>query len=219
LKCDEKAAKSENAFEPESPFVIVCEGFHERSLTCALLVRLGITNCDVTFPKHSGKSGIKDVVALLAGREEALKGVFIVADADTNAQESFKMLCKAYASPFPEPLSAFTVHQGKKHRTGIFLMPGKGKTGALEHLLLEAVKEKSPQALECIENFENCVATTEMWTENKKAKMRFACYVATHCKNDPSCGTGFIWTTKNLMLEINSPVFEELCEFLQACGA
>lgn len=220
MKCDEKATKADNPFEPESPFVIVCEGFHERSLVCALLSeRLGVTNCDVTFPKKSGKSGIKDVVTLLAGREDALSGVFIVADADTNADTSFKELCNAYCDPFPPPPTAFAIHQGKKHRTGIFLMPGKGKTGALEHLLLEAAREKSPAALQCIENFETCTGTTPTWSDNKKAKMRFACYVASHCKNDPCCGTGFIWTSKNLILEIKSPVFQELCDFLTACSS
>lgn len=219
MKCDD--IKATARFEPESPFVIVCEGFHEGSLVCELLKHLKITNCDVTFPKKNGRSGIAEVVGLLAGRawDLHLKRVFIVADAETNAGTSFTDMCKAFVFPFRAPKTPFTVRQDKHFRTGIFILPGAGKNGALEHLLLDAAKEKTPEHLKCIETFEECVGTTGGWSENKKAKLRLACYVATHCQNDPCCGTGFIWRSDNVMLDIASGVFKELGDFLAACAA
>lgn len=84
MKCDDKETLGGKPFEPESPFVVVCEGFHEMALVCALLRHLDISNCDVTYPKKqdgaNGKTGIKNLMALLAGRSSSLNGVFVVAD-------------------------------------------------------------------------------------------------------------------------------------------
>lgn len=220
MKCDEKLLKADTPFEPESPYVIVCEGFHERSLVCKLLEHLQINNCDVTFPRTSGKSAVVDVVGLLAGRVEPLSGVFVIADADEDSADSFRTMQAAFVAPFPPPTNPFEIHQGRKYRTGIFLMPGRGRTGALEHLLLDAATIQSPDAIQCIDQFQNSIGSTGRmvgWSENKIGKMRFACYVATNCQNDPTCSAGFIWQRKNRILDIASPVFQELSDFLSAC--
>ena len=70
MKCDEKEKTRDEPFKPESPFVIVCEGFHEAGFVCALLRHLGIDNCDVTFPKQKrdgaeGESGILEWTPIL----------------------------------------------------------------------------------------------------------------------------------------------------------
>jgi hypothetical protein len=218
LKCDDKESPRAKPFEPESPNVIVCEGFHDMAFVCSLLNHLKITNCDVTYPKKSdggnGKSGIKNVVALLAGRE-GIAGVLIVTDADIDAEASFKDMKDAFCKPFDAPPKAFIIHRTKKHKTGIFLTPGAGKTGALESLLLEAVKLQHPDAINCIDALEKCTNSTAGWSDNKRSKMRLACYIACHCKNDPCCSPGFIWSEKNVVIDIASPAFTELCNLLQ----
>jgi hypothetical protein len=223
LKCDEKEAQGAKPFEPESPYVIVCEGFQDMAFVCALLKYHGISNCDVTYPKKTdggnGQTGIKNVVSLLAGRAAELSGVFIVADADEDPAASFKEVAKAFVDPFKPPESGFTIHKTKKHRTGVFLIPGNGRSGALENLLLEAAITTNPNAMHCIEEFQRCCNTITDWPASKQAKMKFACYIASQCKNDPCCSPAYIWASKNKVLDIASPVFGELVALLKEFAA
>lgn len=218
MKCAEKEVPGAPPFEPESPYVIVCEGWQDASFICALLDDLGITNCDVTYPTKknggNGKEAISKVVGLLAGRAADLKGVAVIGDADPDPVKSFTELCKGFTAPLHAPPQSFAVHHGKRHRAAIFLIPGQGKTGALEHLFLEAITLANPTALDCVNDYRICTQTTANWSENKVAKMRLAAYVAAHCHNDPCCSPAFLWTSKNQIFDIASPAFQELRDFL-----
>ena len=96
---------------------------------------------------------------------------------DDDPDSSFKDVVQAFVDPFKPPPTGFVVHKTKKYKTGVFLAPGKGKTGALEHLLLEAATLANPDALKCREDFRHCVKTTTDWSSNKQAKMKLACYI------------------------------------------
>jgi hypothetical protein len=220
LKCDEKETKQHRPFEPESPYVVICEGFHELGLVCALLKHLDIENCDVTYPKKvdggNGKDAIGNVIQLLVGRmPSVVKGVLVVTDADDNPDKAFKEIKEKFCAPFPKPTSSFVIQKTNRYRSGVFLTPGNGKKGALEHLLLEAANEASPTSLNCIETLRNCTNTTLEWKSNKVAKMKLACYIATHCENDPCCSPAFIWTSKNRLFDPGSSVFSELANVLR----
>ena len=222
MKCDEKEAVAAKLFEPESPNVIVCEGFHDAGLVEALLRHLAIDNCDVTYPKKTdggnGESGIKTYIELLAGRYRTINGLMIVTDADENPAAKFKGISEAFCKLFVAPPKPFTIHRAKERKTGVFLTPGEGKTGELEHLLLEVISADHPDTMRCIEAFRQCPDTANSmagWPENKHAKMKMACYIASHCKNDPCCSLGFIWSSKNRALNIGSSVFAELSALLK----
>jgi hypothetical protein len=222
LKCDEKEPNPRPPFKPENRFVVVCEGFQDASFVCALLRHLQITNCDVTFPKKrrngaNGDSGIPDMVNLLSG-EKLINGIAILRDADEDATESFKKACAAFVAPFHVPKDPFVIDRKKHHTTGVFLIPGNGKTGTIEHLLLPAVYANHPDLEKCINGLENCSAPLrqETWGQNKIAKMHMHCVVAAFCHDDPGCSLGWIWSKgKDNPLDIASPVFQELADFLR----
>jgi hypothetical protein len=218
LKCAEKEVAGGPPFDPESPFVIVCEGWQDASLVCGLLASLGITNCDVTYPTKTdggnGKDAINKVVSLLVGRASDLNGIAVIADADPKPEDSFRTVCSSFAKPFEPPPKCFDIHQGRKHRTAVYLIPGRGKTGALEHLFLDAITGANPNALHCIDAYRDCTQSTADWSENKIGKMRLAAYVAAYCKNDPCCSPAFLWSSKNRILDLANPMFDELKGFL-----
>lgn len=217
MKCDKLGERRKDSFQPDSGRVIVCEGFHETGLVCALLRHLNIDNCDVTFPKKKdGKDGIADMVRLISAIPH-VTGIAIVRDADTNAQGAFEEACTAYEAPFDVPQQPFVVMRGRHKTTGIFLMPGKDRTGTLEHLLLDAAFATHQPLAECIAALERCNQRSQNWAENKKAKMRMQCAVASFCEDDPQCSLGFIWHKgADNPLDIASPVFDELGGFLRA---
>jgi hypothetical protein len=219
LKCDDKEEVRPAPFKPESPFVIVCEGFQDAGLFCALLEHLKITNCDVTFPKKkrdgaNGESGIPEMVRLLS-EEQTVSGIAIMRDADENADDSFAKAQAAFTGQFTAPKDCFVVSRGKHKTTAVFLMPGRGLTGGLEALLLKAVFASHPELDTCISSLESCHKITALWSDKKKAKMRMQCVIASFCKADPGCSLAFIWKKgKDNPIDLASDAFKELSDFL-----
>jgi hypothetical protein len=224
LKCDEKEKVREKPFKPESPLVIVGEGFQDAGFICALLRHLKIENCDVTFPKKkrdkaNGKDGMIEMAKLMV-QEPDLKGIALVRDADVNSGTAFEEACLAFESPYKAPKKPFAVEKGKTLTSAVFLVPGNGKTGTLEHLLLEAVFANHKDLEKCVLSFEACRKNTATWTNNKKAKMKMQSVIASFCEDDPGCSLGFIWFKgADNPIDIASPVFNELSDFLKAFSA
>jgi hypothetical protein len=218
LKCDSKEQAVIANFEPESPYVVVCEGFQDLGLICSLLKHLRIYNCDVTYPKKvdggNGKEAICKVINLLAGRP-TVRGILVVADADGRPADSFTTICRGLA-PFPVPKKPFVVEKSKDRRSGVFLIPGDGKTGALEHLLLEIVRAENPDLVTCVESYRTCTAGAKAWSDNDDAKMKMQCIVAATCEKNPYCSLAWIWGYATVPVKIDSPILKELSEFLTA---
>jgi hypothetical protein len=216
LKCDKKESYRVELFEPESPYVIVCEGFQDVGLMCALLTHLRINNCDVTYPKRSeggnGKEAIRASISLLAGRPE-VQGILVIADSDENQAQAFADVCTGLKR-FPVPPRAFTTVKRSAGRTGVFLLPGEGKTGALEHLLLEVVRDTQPEIITHVETYRNSTAGTKQWSDNKNAKMKMQCIVAATCRKNPYCSLAWVWEHDSIPLRIDSPVLKELSDLL-----
>jgi hypothetical protein len=219
LKCDEKETPRDKSFEPESPYVIVCEGFQDAGFIKALLGHLKITNCDVTFPKKrrdgaNGKDGIPQIVKLLAPRD--ITGIAIVRDADDDPIAAFNEAKAAFIDPFVAPDASFTLKNGKR-RTGVFLIPGIGKRGTLDHILFDAVATTLAPVAACVNAFQACARAQwrNEWSENRKAKMKMHSVIASFCEDDPGCSLGFIWAKgQDNPLDISNPIFKELSDFL-----
>jgi len=221
LKCDKKEESTMSPFEPESPYVIVCEGFQDVGLVCHLLKHLKIHNCDVTYPKKSdggnGKDQIGAVIKLLAGSKKPATGILVIADADEDPKKSFAAVC-AVLDKYPVPSSAFTTAQKGSLRSGVFLLPGAGKKGALEHLLLDVVRNENPGIIACVEEFRRCTVGPTPWSDNDDAKMKMQCVVAATCEKNPTCSLAWVWDPKykTIPIRIDSPILKELSDFLIA---
>lgn len=201
---------------------MVCEGFHEVGFLCNLLRSLGIANCDVTFPKKvehggNGKARIIEVLKGLASRKQGLEGVMVLWDADLDAQTAFKEARMAFTfkdSPFTAPPTPFVIHQGTI-RTAIFITPGAGRTGTLEHLMLDAANTNRPDLAACVEQLCICVGMGQReLSENDKAKARLAAMIAASC-DEPTCSLAWIWGKVGNPIPIDSPHFAELSDFLR----
>ena len=220
MKCDEKELAPEKLLQPESPLVIVCEGFQDSGFVCALLRHLKIDNCDVMFPKKrkgggNGKSAIPSMVKLVSAFPE-VKGLALLWDADASDSQAFKDACESLESPFKPPKKPFSVQTHNGLSTGVFLIPGRGQKGTLEHMLLRAVYAKHPDLQTCVGSFCGCYPRGAAWDENKKAKRDMHCVVATFCEDDPGCSLGFIWQKKkDNPIDIGSSAFSELAAFLK----
>ncbi|MGO9087095.1 MAG: DUF3226 domain-containing protein [Terriglobales bacterium] len=204
-----------------SPYVIVCEGLADAGFVSALLVHRKISGYEVGCPSQKirggqGKDKIVKYLEALAADPKGLQGVLVVVDTDSSASRIFKQMVRAFESVdplLPIPKKPFTV-EGTSPRSAIFLMPGKGKKGTLEHLLLEAVFKKSPKLKKCLNSFEQCTGKLKSWPQNKKAKARTTMLTAAHCKGNPASSLAWIWAEKGNPVPIGSSCFDSLSTFL-----
>jgi hypothetical protein len=207
------------------PFFIVTEGMGDARFLDELLKFRYITNCSIGCPSQesargkTGKDAFPDYLASIqVARSRVsstpLVGLLIVADADTNAENAFAAITAGLGKAmFPAPRAPFSI-EGNDLRVAVYLLPGPGKTGALEHLLLEAVFAESPNLLDCLDKFSTCTGALRSSKPNQLAKMRMSALAAAFCEDDPWCSANTMWSDDKNPVPINSPCFNHLGDFL-----
>ena len=202
------------------PFVVVCEGYGDVCFIAKLLEYRNIEVCNVGCPTQKtfgdGKGAIPAYLKALATDKKGLKGVLVVIDADDKPDTFFASMVKALNSAtFPTPDKPFAV-EDKEIRVGIFLVPRKDQTGTLDHLLLEAVFKKHPEAQACIEKFVDCTTNSKAWEPNQQAKMKLSALIAAYCEGNPWASLAWVWSTKGNPIPIESDCFTHLADLLTA---
>lgn len=189
-----------------------------------------ITNCSVGCPsrdsaKGTGKSAFPEYfLAIQTARTRTksapLCGLLVLTDADGNADESFKEVANALErSAFPKPSRAFEVTEEAGFRVAVYLVPGEGETGTLEHVLLRAALAKSPHLGKCLADFSACTGGLSSTKPNAQAKMRMSALAAAFCEDNPWCSSNTLWHDKNNPVPIDSACFDSLSQFLAKFSA
>jgi len=206
--------------------LIVCEGFNDARFIAELLEHIGLENCSVGCPSTKGGHGegieaiplfldsVRGVIQRGAGD---LSGLVVIADADEDPDKCFANLCNALeGAKFVCPSKPFSI-EGEPLKVGVFVMPGEGRTGTLEHLIWDAAKTANPLIESCVETFLACAGDHhKQANENNTAKMKVSSLVAASCYSNPSASLGLMWKQKNNPVPIDSPHFEPLADFLRA---
>jgi hypothetical protein len=210
--------------EIPEPFVVVCEGYGDLRFIYALIQFKNITNCSLGCPSQKGGFGtgkaaipsyLKGIQTTILRKKANLQGVVVIADADDDRAASFDLMVEALQSAkFPVPAAPFSI-EGNPLRVGIFLLPGPGKNGCLEHILWDAVVRKTPTVEQCVADFSTCTGGhITAASENQRAKMRMSALVAAFCKDNPWASPGLMWSDGGNPVPINSVCFNELAAFL-----
>ena len=191
-----------------------------------LLKFRGITNCSVGCPSRqsskgkTGKDAFPDYfasiqVARSRVNSTRLLGLLVVADADTNAEKAFEAITVALElAEFPTPKDPFSI-EGNDLRVAIYLLPGEGKTGTLEHLLLDAVFAKTSSLQKCLDDFSVCTGALRSSKLNNLAKMRMSALAAAFCEDNPWCSANTMWSDDQNPVPINSACFNDIGDFLK----
>ncbi len=190
-----------------------------------LLNLRGITNSSVGCPSRvsamgkMGKDAFPDYFASIQTARRRvnsvpLLGLLVIADADTNADEAFAAVRTGLGlATFPAPRNPFSI-EGNDFRVAVYLLPGEGKTGTLEHLLLDAAYAKRACLQECLDDFSTCTGALRSSKPNKLAKMRMSALAAAFCEDNPWCSPNIIWSDKKNPVPIDSACFNHIGDFL-----
>lgn len=206
------------------PFVVVCEGYGDIRFIDALLEFKKITNCSVGCPSNRGGFGtgkeaippyLKGIQTAILRKKANLKGILVIADADENPTASFNLMVHALQTAnFPAPAAPFSI-EGNPLRAGVFLMPGAGRNGCLEHILWDAAVGKTPGIEQCLTDFSACTGGHIMAASgNHQAKMKMSALVAAFCKDNPWASPGLMWSDAGNPVPIDSVCFNGLAAFL-----
>lgn len=208
------------------PFFIVTEGIGDARFTDELLRFKKITNCSIGCPTQESAQGMgkeafpKYFSAIQSARSRAksvsLRGLLVIADANGNADHSFDAIAAAlHTAIFPVPNGPFEVNIAGGFKIAVYLVPGEGETGTLEHLLLKAVFQKTPGLEKCVDDFSACTGGLKSAKPNAQAKMRMSALAATFCADNPWCSLANMWSDANNPVPISSSHFEHLSSFVQ----
>jgi len=153
--------------------LIIVEGKDDERFIDSLIKYLGINDVQIVFVE--GKSRFRTNIQALRNTPgfDALSIYSFIRDSDSNPPISAftsirNSLIAAGITP-PEEDQSFS---DQTPRVGIFIMPGNGKTGAIEDLCLSSIAEDSDFI--CVEDFFECIGTVPR--EASKAKIQ--CYLS-----------------------------------------
>lgn len=209
------------------PFFIATEGMGDARFVDELLRFKGITNCSVGCPSQqsakgkTGKDAFPDYFASIQvarGRLNSarLQGLLVIADANASSGKAFKAITTALESAtLPAPRTPFSIEETDL-RVGVYLLPGEGRTGALEHLLLEAVFAKTETLPDCLDKFSTCTGALRSSRPNQLAKMKMSVLAAAFCEDNPWCSANTMWSDGNNPVPIDSACFNVIADFLSA---
>ena len=208
-----------------APFFVVTEGMGDATFVDRLLQFKKITNFSVGCPsrdssKGTGKDAFPDYflaiqTARMRGASVPLRGLLVVADANGNPPKSFTTVAKALEEAgFPKCAAAYEINESGGFRAAVYLMPQKGETGTLEHILLRAVFKKSAGLEKCLNEFSACTGGLRSAKPNQHAKMRMSALAAAFCEDNPWCSSNTMWSDPNNPVPIDSDVFDPFSQFL-----
>jgi hypothetical protein len=209
------------------PFVIVGEGYGDVCFVDELLTFHNISNCSVGCPSRQTekkKNGRNELDNYLAGiaivrtnkDSTPLAGILIILDADTDPDGQFELAVDALTeNGFPSPKNPYVVEEYDGFRVAAYLHPAKGRTGTLEHILLDAALKATPTFEKCLEAFADCTGAIPGATENQQAKMKLSALVGARCTENPWASDAMIWHSKGNPVPIQSDCFDALANFIK----
>lgn len=206
------------------PFLVVCEGYSDAKFITKLIEHAGIINCNVGCPSRAGGHGegkdaippyLEAVRASIDLGKAKLQGILVVADANGDKENIFMAMAEALGrAGFHRPSKSFLI-EGTPVRSAVFLIPGEGRNGTLEHALWEAAVQKNSSIEECVESFMKCMGDVLVsCSDNQRAKMKMSALVAASCKTNPWASSAMIWGDNGNPVPIDSSCFSHISDFL-----
>ena len=199
--------------------LLLVEGKDEENFFKALFEKKNIKAIQII--KCGGKDQFKDkikAITKLPNFDEA-ESLAVMQDADRSADAAFESVCsilKKNGLPFPKKPETFSPGPAKAGfpKAGVFIVPGGGKSGSLETLLLSTVEPKS--LLECVDSFMDCAKKASESNGYKPPKnmdkARCRAFLSSMERDTPSLGVAAQKGCWNLQSDKLQPVLRFLKE-------
>jgi uncharacterized protein DUF3226 len=210
--------------------LILVEGSSDKAFFQALLKNRGINDFEVNSPwdmgnNEEGEDAIKILLDLLPVHPnfENVKKIIIVVDSDNDPIEKFRKFQaiiqntnvfsgKSEKYPVPTSLKNFASANNCPD-VAVVLLPDSNTNGAMETLCLQAAIPNYPKISTCIDNFVNCINANE-WSPQKNSKLKLRTLISSQYPKNPDLPTTRLWEVAPDIVPLNSPIFDNLANFL-----
>jgi len=214
-------ASSTRVIRLGAPVLVVCEGPSDCGLINALVQHHRLSGIEAQCPgeRNIGIHGFSAIPKFLLALSTspgwaALKGLFLVVDANGDPAARFAEAVQLMATVNCKVTNPFQVEMGAL-TAAVYLMPGPGRQGCLEHLLLDAIETKDANLIACVDSFASCVKLPLSWAPNDLAKMRVHSLITACCEEEPAVALSRVWSRKGNPIPVDSSTFTDLVNLLQ----
>ena len=196
---------------------IVCEGVNDAEIISQLAKREKIDGIHAEHMKGDS-SRLASTLRTIAGRKMfgALPALAVALDANGDPAAALSTANGELREIVPLgdlPLEPEKVREidwnGRAFRVGVFIMPGGGKNGALEELILPSARSDH---MECVQSFRQCAREAAkdlpVEKESKKTVQALLSAMPKHCVNVADAG-------EKGMIDFNHSVFDGLKKFIR----
>jgi hypothetical protein len=151
---------------------------------------------------------------------EQCKAVIIVADNDSDPDESFQAVVRqlqAVGNWGVPSRPRESVKAGNLPPLSVLMLPWDGVRGSLDTLCFTAAATKRPPIATCVEAFVKCVKA-DGWNIEKLSKLRLRCLLSAACKDNPNTGLLYAWSKDKGrpgdLIPLEDKCFNEIADFL-----
>ena len=218
-------------------FIFLGEGPADNALLHKLCEKRGLPAFDYPFPDNLRKNGKtiggKDRfdemllhIAPFYKSKMPTRGILIAADCGDDWRRSFGDVAKQVAEtklyPCPEkplePVSPITREFPHLPPLVIVMVPGRDKTGGMETLCVEVLREKHPKTGDCLGQYLACLEGKGVgisgWNAETRGKAEMQCLIATTHQDDPNKSGRFAIAAG--LIDCSHAAFNTLADDLRA---
>ena len=169
--------------------MVLCEGKDDSAVLSAIASSRGIN--DLVFKEMKGTGNLVARLSQIQASPEFTRGtvrrLLITRDADDSWDAAWQSLRDSTQSvfgiSFAEP--GDWVQLGENCEIALWVAPGSGRTGMIETLCLEVLREEEPDSFECLDQFADCLLQKHSGTLHEKEKFAILSF-----EPDPQSWTG-----------------------------
>ena len=213
---------------------LLCEGKGDKDFFTRFLEFHGFKSVFVEDAKN-GKDGIgRALMGKYADSQmplENFKNIIIVVDSDEDPSKSFRSVVAQLESvnrdqsknlsvasgefPISIPEESWTkvLTAGSQPSVCILSIPDRSRSGALETLCYDALKNNGGNITDCVEAFSHCCGA-DAWAEQKKSKLKLRAFLSATHQRDPDIGFSRVFQVSPSLIDFNHEVFMPLKSFL-----
>lgn len=199
--------------------IILTEGIDGRYVFAKLTRYIGVQDHYHVFPvgsKDNFRAYLEEIVKY--PNFPSVRGLILVRDADDNPKGAVKSLqdCIQYINKqsknrvdFPVPNDSYKIERNNSFASSLITLPTKDEEGELEDLCLKSVGEEP--AMDCVNNYMDCLVDTTERVESPSSKQRAYAYIASH--SDPDIRVGL--AAQKEIWDFDHECFDEIKRILK----
>lgn len=190
--------------------LLVVEGPDDEKFFYGLFKAISLPNIQI-IPIH-GKDKLRPSIEAIRNLPnfEIVDRLGVIRDADTSSKNTFHSICDALSAvDLPRP-KRVGVPFGRNPRIGVYILPGRGKSGMLEDLCFSSVEDQPQSA--CVAEFLKCIKRKKGKQPSPLAKAKIQAYLASL----PKPGLRLGEAAEKGYWPFESPAFKSVKAFLRA---